>query len=50
MNIDIHVNYIYMLLNEYMISLKQIIFYNGGILFYRIHLVKQCFNFERKLK
>jgi hypothetical protein len=30
MNIDIHANHIHMLLNECMISLKRIIFWDGG--------------------
>jgi hypothetical protein len=30
MNIDIDGNYIHMLLNEYVISVKQIIFWDGG--------------------
>jgi hypothetical protein len=30
MNIDIHANYIHMLLNECIISLKRIIFWGGG--------------------
>jgi hypothetical protein len=32
-NIDIYENYVHMLLNEYVINLERIIFWNGGSIY-----------------